>query len=303
MRIEKLKSNHFHNYLLLHRLITYLLVLKYLKRIKETENKKSDNSIIATYNFTLNAVGDITRSVQDEPLTPVFTGGTTSYTYNAQKNRLLSAGSDSFTYDNERQLATGYGNTYTFDYEHRLKTISGNCNAEYFYDGNGNRLKATRNSTTTYYVYDLRGNLIADTDGNKNITRYYVHGLGLLSMVTPSDVVYTYHFNNIGSTIAITDSSQTMVNKYRYDPFGVITNQVEAVSQPFKYVGQYGVMAEANGFYYMVTRYYDSKVGRFISEDTIGFDGGDVNLMRYVGNNPVNFTDPRGLESCIGGCH
>jgi len=54
-------------------------------------------------------------------------------------------------------------------------------------------------------------------------------------------------------------------------------------------------MAEPNGFYYMRARYYDPNVGRFISEDPSGFGGGDVNLMAYVGNNPINYTDPLGL--------
>ncbi len=80
-------------------------------------------------------------------------------------------------------------------------------------------------------------------------------------------------------------------------PFGKIANQVEAVAQPFKYAGKFGVMAEPNGNYYMRTRYYDPSVGRFISEDPSGFGGGDVNLMAYVANNPINFVDPQGLAS------
>ncbi len=42
---------------------------------------------------------------------------------------------------------------------------------------------------------------------------------------------------------------------------------------------------------------YDPTIGRWISEDPIGFEGGDPNLYRYVGNSPTNFTDPDGLES------
>lgn len=65
----------------------------------------------------------------------------------------------------------------------------------------------------------------------------------------------------------MTDSTQAIVNKYSYDPFGNLSaNSVENVPQPFKFVGQYGVMTEPNGFYYMSARYYDPEVGRFISE-------------------------------------
>ncbi|MBP6940668.1 MAG: RHS repeat-associated core domain-containing protein [Syntrophorhabdaceae bacterium] len=85
-----------------------------------------------------------------------------------------------------------------------------------------------------------------------------------------------------------------MVNTYAYDPFGKITDRQEQVGQPFTFVGQYGVMTEPNGFYYMRARYYDPQVGRFISEDPIGLDGGDVNLYAYAGNNPIMLIDPWG---------
>ena len=41
-------------------------------------------------------------------------------------------------------------------------------------------------------------------------------------------------------------------------------------------------------------RYFNPDTGRFLSEDPIGFDGGDANLYRYVNNNSINLTDPSG---------
>ena len=90
--------------------------------------------------------------------------------------------------------------------------------------------------------------------------------------------------------------TQAVVNSYTYKPFGQILQQQEAVPQPFKYVGQYGVMAEPNGLYYMRARYYDPSVGRFISEDPLGFGGRDVNLYAYVCSNPITRIDPLGLN-------
>jgi len=77
---------------------------------------------------------------------------------------------------------------------------------------------------------------------------------------------------------------------------------VEAIAQPFTYVGQYGVMTEADNLYYMRARYYDAQVGRFIKEDPIGMAGG-LNLYAYVGGNPVTGVDPEGtwVVNAVGG--
>jgi RHS repeat-associated protein len=61
---------------------------------------------------------------------------------------------------------------------------------------------------------------------------------------------------------------------------------------------------QETGLYYYRARYYDSSIGRFVSEDPIGFDGRDANLYRYVGNSPVNYIDPSGngaAGAAIGG--
>ncbi|MBI5874381.1 MAG: RHS repeat-associated core domain-containing protein [Deltaproteobacteria bacterium] len=252
---------------------------------------------IASYAFTtIDANGNRTNTTQTEPFTATsLAQGNTAYTYNTQKNRLLTVGwaaPTTFTYDNEGQLSSGYANLYGFDYEHRL---TGTSTDTYYYDGAGRRLQATRSGVITRYIYDAAGNLLAETDGSNNITKYYIYGgAGLLAMVTPANQTYCYHFNAVGNTIAMTDINKTIVNKYSYDPFGNILNEQETITQPFKFVGQFGVMTESNGFYYMRARYYDPNTGRFISEDPLGFGGGDVNLMGYVFNNPVNLVDADG---------
>jgi RHS repeat-associated protein len=91
----------------------------------------------------------------------------------------------------------------------------------------------------------------------------------------------------------MTDLSKHIQNSYAYTPFGGLT-QSESFHQPFTFSGEYGVLEEPSGLYYMRARYYDPQIGRFISEDPIRFAGGDVNLYAYAGNNPVNYVDPWG---------
>jgi RHS repeat-associated protein len=258
----------------------------------------SITSPVANYSFILDDNGKRISSTQTTPAVINVNASSTSFTMNPQKNRLAQAGSDTLQYNNEGELASKGTNSYTFDDAHRLITATnGTDSYQYTYDGAGNRIAATRDGVTTKYIYDASGNLIAEADGSGTITRYYIYGAGLLAMV-PNDnqnQLYCYHFDGTGDTVALTDSSANVVDSYAYTPFGAVT-QNETVEQPFKFVGQAGVMAEPNGFYYMKARYYDSGVGRFISEDPKGFDGGDVNLSAYVGNNPIMGADPLGLS-------
>ena len=204
-----------------------------------------------------------------------------------------------YDYDNEGQLSSkqeGETTTYSFDKAYRLTGIGADTFA---YDGAGNRLRAVRGGVETRYIYDANGNLLAEADANNVITRYYVHGSGLLAAITPVDAVYCYHYNATGNTVAITDSSETVVNSYDYSPFGMIISESEGFAQPFKYVGRLGVMSEGD-FYYMRARYYDPLNGRFISEDPLGFDGGDVNLYVYGSNAPTIYSDSWGLSALAG---
>jgi RHS repeat-associated protein len=264
-------------------------------RLTSLVNARTDNTVIASFAFTLDPSGNRISINEDLPLAAIPGAQNASYVYNTEKNRLEEAGSVSFTHDLEGQLVTKGSNGYGFDHAHRLKTVTGNNPASFVYDGAGNRIAATRNGVTTRYIYDPAGNLLATADENNTILGYFVYGQGLLAMVTPDNQTYCYHFDGTGNTVAMTDSSQYSANSYAYTPFGMTIGENETVDQPFKYVGQFGVMAEPDNLYYMKARYYDADTGRFISEDPIGFEGG-INLYAYCLNNPINAIDPFGLK-------
>ncbi len=103
------------------------------------------------------------------------------------------------------------------------------------------------------------------------------------------------HFADaLGSVTRITDSTGTRYKLMVYDSYGNMTSDTGSVQAD--YVSYTGREAERNlGIYYYRARYYDPLTGRFMSRDPLGFAAGDVNLYRYVGNNPVSLRDPLGL--------
>jgi len=87
------------------------------------------------------------------------------------------------------------------------------------------------------------------------------------------------------------DTNGVSQTRYTYEPFGITTQTGISSSNSFAFAGR---ESDTAGLYYYRARYYDPATGRFISEDPLAFDGGDVNLYRYARNNPISFTDPSG---------
>ena len=107
------------------------------------------------------------------------------------------------------------------------------------------------------------------------------------------DQAYTYHADHLGSIRFITDSVGEIVNAYDYDSYGRTGFTFESVDQPFRYTGR--EFDQATELYHYRARQYDPETGKFLQEDPIGFAAGDLNIYRYVGNNPISYTDPSGL--------
>ncbi|MGB3654038.1 MAG: FG-GAP-like repeat-containing protein [Rivularia sp. (in: cyanobacteria)] len=230
-------------------------------------------------------------------------------------NRLQSDGEYNYEYDNEgnrtkrTEIATGEITEYSWDYHNRLTQVitkdAGNITkqVDYIYDFNGRRIAKVvdpdgagiATATVERFVYD--GDNIALTfDGNGTQTHRYLHGAVVDQILADEDAngntLWTLT-DNVGTVRDLVDSSGTVQNHITYDSFGNVTNQTNStINTRFGYTGR--EFDEETGQYYYRARYYDSGVGRFISEDPIGFAGGDTNLYRYVANRPVDNIDPYG---------
>jgi len=83
-----------------------------------------------------------------------------------------------------------------------------------------------------------------------------------------------------------------LFTQFTFEPFGNTTVAGSSTSNSFAYTGR---EQDATGLYFYRARYYDPLIGRFISEDPLGFEGGNVNLYGYAQNSPTNLVDPFGL--------
>jgi len=97
-----------------------------------------------------------------------------------------------------------------------------------------------------------------------------------------------------GSVRQIADTDGVILDAITYDSFGNILSESNP-SQGDRFKHHAREWEAAVDLYSNRARWYSARDGAFISEDPLGFDAQDTNLARYVGNNPVNQTDPTGL--------
>ena len=137
----------------------------------------------------------------------------------------------------------------------------------------------------------MLGNL-AEADSDGNVTDEIILGRQLLARKINGSWYY-YIYNAHGDVIGLADDSGSIVNTYKYTPWGEIRSETETVDNPIKYAGEY--YDDELGMIYLRARYYDPTVGRFISYDAEeGEISNPLDMNRYVycRNNPVRYVDP-----------
>jgi len=245
--------------------------------------------------------------------------GTFDYTYDHEGNRVtrtrVSSGS-----------ADDYLTTYTWDYRNRLTDVNYYNNSSvltkhihYVYDVYdhliGTEIDATTGSgsysSSEWYALDIRADPnapplpVLQFDGNGNETYRFLNGpsaagvdavMAQEGITTQGSAGATDYMlaDDLGSVRDIVNTSSAVDDHIVYNSFGEVAYQSNSAIA--HWAGFAGYHTDANtGLDYADHRWYDPAVGRWISEDPLGFGGGDTNVNRYVGNASVNGVDPSGL--------
>jgi RHS repeat-associated protein len=239
----------------------------------------------------------------------VINGRTTNYTSNAL-NQYTGVAGTTYTYDKNGNLTYDGVYHYYYDCENRLTDVNNVEDAKvasFKYDYQGRRVKKVvygNPDVVNTYLYD-GDSIIRDFNERGIIQRTYYFGPGIdepIAMLEGSSTYY-YHFDGLGSVIALSNSNAQVVEKYTYDIFGKPTikspsDEPQATSDVNnRYIFTGREFEPETGLYYYRARYYKPSIGRFLQTDRIGYEGG-LNLYTYGDNDPIMDNDPLGLGGC-----
>ena len=167
------------------------------------------------------------------------------------------------------------------------------------HDPFGRRIQKSGPLGTTNYLYD-GPDIIEEVDSTGTVSARNTKGPGIdetLATLRSGTTSY-YEADGLGSVTSLSNNAGSLANTYTYDSHGRLSSSSGTLVNPFQYAGR--EFDSETGLYYYRARYYDSSTGRFLSEDPLEFEGGDVDLYRYVANNPVMYIDPDGLGKLPG---
>jgi RHS repeat-associated protein len=205
------------------------------------------------------------------------------------------ADATTYAYDNRGNRttttpATGDPTTYAYDQAGRLTATTGAVTSSYTYDGDGLRTSSTIEGATSTFTWNHAGaHPLAMKDGT-NAYVYGPNGLPLAHQDIATGEIAYYHRDQLGSTRLLTAADGTTLGTATYDPHGTLAAS-NGETTPLGFAGQY---TDAHtGLQYLRARYYDPTTGQLLTRDPLESVTGEP--YGYVGNDPINNTDPTGM--------
>ncbi len=205
------------------------------------------------------------------------------------------------TYDANGNTLNDGMNSYVWDARNRLVSAN-NAGASFAYDPLGRRAGKTILSTNTNYLYD-GANPVQELNGATPTANLLTGGIDERFTRTDASGTLNYLTDALGSTVALTDPAGNSQVQYSYAPYGSMSI-TGTTTNSYTYTGR---ETDGLGIDYYRARYYNPAMGRFLSEDPMGFAGSGPNLYAYAGGDPMDFNDPFGMDKgpppsswCIG---
>ena len=299
----------------------------------EKNNKLTYKTVRCTYKY--DKVGNRTYESEFETDTVATDQSKTTgyYSYNGynELNQLTSSTviecadgsnvksySKSYNYDNKgNQISVidsgkKTNTTYKYDVNSQLIDVEIKTNGVITskqhneYNGQGQRILKTDtqiegnkvNSQTINYYYE--GSLLlytTDEKGNKtsqNIIGNDSNAFATIRYDSGTQTEYFYSKDVQGSVVAILNNSGKCEQAYSYTDYGETQKNIDSkFYNEICYTG--GIYDENTGLYYLNARYYDTRSGAFLSQDTYR----ENNMYNYCGGNPISYTDPSGHSAVV----